>query len=211
MATFTRADLTLAAVVVVRILGIDPGTQVVGYACLELAGDGPRRSHGERPLAMRASNTVQASGGGRDVAVAGLGVLRLGVRGTDLPLRLLALAERFRELLQDLRPDEVALEQAFFGKSVQAALRIGEARGVVLAESARAGLVVHQFAPARVKRCVTGSGAASKESVAAMVAQLVRLGSAAEGLPPDATDAVAVALTRIEERRSPLLGLRDGE
>lgn len=87
---------------------------------------------------------------------------------------------------------------------MQAALRIGEARGVLLAEAARFGVEVHQFAPARVKRCVTGRGAASKGSVAAMVGQLVRLGRGlAESLPADATDAVAVALTRVEQRAFP--------
>lgn len=206
MATFTRRDLTLGPVAVVRILGIDPGTLVVGFGCLELVVDGPRRSHGERPLAMRASNTVQVGGGGGDVTLAAMGVLRLGGRDAELPQRLLSLADQFRALLERLRPDEVAVEQAFYGKSVQAALRIGEARGVVLAEAARFGVTVHQFAPARVKRCVTGRGAASKASVAAMVTQLVRISARqSEGLPADATDAVAVALTRVEQRRSPLL------
>jgi len=194
-------------VAVVRILGIDPGTQVVGFGCLDMVVDGPRRSRGQLPLAMRASNTVQVGGGTGDITVAAMGVFRLGGRDTDLPVRLLSLADQFRKLLQDLAPTEVALEQAFYGKSVQAALRIGEARGVVLAESARCGVPVFQFAPARVKRCVTGRGAASKESVAAMVAQLVRLGRQEVGMPADATDAVAVALTRVEQRRSPLLQL----
>jgi crossover junction endodeoxyribonuclease RuvC len=194
-------------VAVVRILGIDPGTQVVGFGCLDMVVDGPRRSRGQVPLAMRASNTVQVGGGTGDITVAAMGVFRLGGRDADLPVRLLSLADQFRKLLQDLAPTEVALEQAFYGKSVQAALRIGEARGVVLAESARCGVPVFQFAPARVKRCVTGRGAASKESVAAMVAQLVRLGRQEVGMPADATDAVAVALTRVEQRRSPLLQL----
>ena len=208
MATFTRRDLTLGAVAVVRILGIDPGTLVVGFGCLDLVVDGPRRSHGERPLAARASNMVAAGGGGGDVTLVEMGVLRLGGRDEVLPQRLLALSEQFRALLARLRPTEVAIEQAFYGKSVQAALRIGEARGVVLAEVARFGIDVHQFAPARVKRCVTGRGAASKESVAAMVGQLVRLErELPESLPADATDAVAVALTRVEQRRSPLLQL----
>ena len=78
-----------------------------------------------------------------------------------------------------------------------------------MAEAARSGLAVFQFPPARVKRCVTGNGAAGKESVAAMIAQLVQAGRSAlpTSLPFDASDAVAVAWTRLEERRSPLLGL----
>lgn len=191
---------------VVRILGIDPGTLVAGFGCLEAEFGAPRRAAGTTPLALRAGNVVQLAGGAcGGVHVLELGVLRLGPRDATLPMRLFALAQQFRALLERLRPAEVALEEAFSGKSVQAALRIGEARGVVLAESARAGLPVHQFAPARIKRSVTGNGAASKQSVAAMVGQLLPAGRAAfAGVPPDATDAIAVALTRIEQRRSPL-------
>jgi crossover junction endodeoxyribonuclease RuvC len=196
-------------VAVVRILGIDPGTQIVGYGVLEIAVGGTPWQHGEVPLALRASNVVQAGAGSSDVRLIAAGVLRLGGRDAELPARLLALAVQFRSLLASQAPTELALEQAFQGKSVQAALRIGEARGVVLAEAAAAGVAVHQFAPARVKRCVTGNGAAGKAAVASMVQHLVRREGRAmvAGLPADATDAVAVAWTRLEERRSPLAAL----
>lgn len=212
MATFTGRDLTLGAVAVVRILGIDPGTQVVGFGCLEIAVDVARPRGGDVPMAMRGSNVVRCGGGqGDGVRLLAAGVMRLGGRNAALPDRLLELAEQFRGLLAEFGPDELALEEAFHGKSAQAALRIGEARGVVLAESARARLSVHQFAPARVKRCVTGNGAAGKESVAAMVRQFVQQGREAltAGLPLDATDAIAVAWTRLEQRRSPILDLSD--
>ena len=194
---------------VVRILGIDPGTQVVGYGVLEVAVGGTRWQHGVVPLAMRASNVVHAAAGSSDVRLVAAGVLRLGGRDAALPDRLHTLALQFRALIAAQAPSELALEQAFQGKSVQAALRIGEARGVVLAEAAAAQLAVHQFAPARVKRCVTGHGAAGKTAVANMVAQLVRgaVHSTFAGLPADATDALAVAWTRLEERRSPLAHL----
>lgn len=209
MAIFTAADLTLGAVAVVRILGIDPGTQVVGYGCLEIAMGGARSHGGVVPLAMRASNVVHTVLAGSDVRLVAAGVLRLGGRTVELPDRLLSLAEQFRGLLADFLPTELALEQAFYGKSVQAALRIGEARGVVLAEAAAARVAVHQFAPARIKKCVTGHGAARKEAVAAMIRQFVNTRGSATvvGLPTDATDAVAVAWTRLEERRSPMLQL----
>lgn len=196
----------------VRILGVDPGTLVAGFGCLEADFAPPAGGRGAVPLALRAGNVVRVGGGGgRDVRLLEFGVLRLGGRTNELPRRLMALAEQFRELLQRLQPHEVALEEAFSGKSVQAALRIGEARGVVLAESARAGLPVHQFAPARVKRSVTGHGAASKQSVAAMVGRLLQPGSpVAADVPADATDAVAVALARLEQRRSPLQQLSAG-
>ena len=190
---------------VVRILGIDPGTQVVGFGCLEFDSAPATRSCAT-PIALRGSNVVRAAGDSASaVRVLDAGVLRLGGRAVVLARRLLSLAEQFHELLGRLQPNEVALEEAFTGKSAQAALRIGEARGVVLAEAARGGLPVHQFAPARIKRCVTGNGAASKETVAAMVGQLVVGGRqlAAQQWPRDATDAVAVAFARIEQRRSP--------
>jgi crossover junction endodeoxyribonuclease RuvC len=174
--------------------------------------DGPKRSRGEVPLALQVGNVVRLGGGAGDVRLVDMGVMRLGSRDAPLPERLLALSEQLRGLLVRLQPNEVALEEAFCGKSVPAALRIGEARGVVLAESARGGLLVHQFAPARVKRCVTGRGAASKESVANMVAQLVQgaRSAFARGMAVDATDALAVALTCLEQRRSPLLELDPG-
>ena len=217
MATFTRRDLTLRPVAVVRILGIDPGTHVVGYGCLEVgAGDSvasgadASSALGEVPLAMRGSNVVragEAAAGG--VRLVDVGVLRLGGRSVDLTARLLALSERFAVLVRDLAPTEVALEEAFYGKSVQAALRIGEARGVLMAEAARSGLAVHQYPPARIKRCVAGHGSARKQSVASMLRQMLP-GSAqllSADLPEDATDAVAVAWTRLEEQRSPLVAL----
>ncbi|MCA8977820.1 MAG: crossover junction endodeoxyribonuclease RuvC [Planctomycetes bacterium] len=210
MATFTRRDLTLRGVVAVRILGVDPGTQCVGYACLELPVARPVRGVGEIPLALRASNTVQVGAVGGEVRLVGFGALRLGGRSTPLPRRLLSLVEQFRDLVGRFSPHEVALEEAFYGKSVQAALRIGEARGVILAESARSGLEVHQFSPARVKRCVTGRGNASKEAVAELVARQVDLGDAPASRSRDATDAIGIALTRVEQRRSPMLGLLDG-
>lgn len=193
---------------VVRILGIDPGTQVVGFGCLEVAIGGGR-TDAAAPLALRGGNVLRVgertSG---DVRLLEAGVLRLGGRNVVVPRRLLSLAEQFRALVERLQPAEIALEEAFAGKSAQAALRIGEARGVVIMEATRVGLAVHQFAPARIKRCVTGNGAAAKETVAAMVGHLVTAGrTMAAGLPADATDAVAVAYTRVEQRRSPLQGL----
>lgn len=191
---------------VVRILGIDPGTQVVGFGCLDLHVGPAAAPSAATPLALRAANTLRAGGAG-ELRLVGAGVLRLGGRQHTVAQRLLALADQLRELLRTFAPTEVALEEAFYGKSVQAALRIGEARGVVLAEAARAGLDIHQYPPARIKRCVTGNGDASKAAVAAMVqnqlgALAVALGAA---VPADATDALAAGLTRAEERRSPLL------
>jgi crossover junction endodeoxyribonuclease RuvC len=198
-------------VAVLRILGIDPGTQVVGYGCLELAVSGAVGGAHDAPLAMRGSNVIRPGGDG-SVRLVGAGVLRLGGRDTALPARLLELARQLRSLLAAWAPGELALEHAFHGKSAQAALRIGEARGVVLAEAAAAGLAIHQFAPARVKRCVTGNGAAGKAAVGSMILHLLQGAGAASvaALPADATDALAIAWTRLEARRSPLLAAAEG-
>lgn len=194
---------------VIRILGIDPGTQVVGFGCLELQVTEERAANGSQPLAMRASNVVRA-GGSSGLRPVDCGVLRLGGRQHTVPERLRALADQFRELVLRLQPHELALEEAFYGKSAQSALRIGEARGVVLAEASRADLAIHEYAPARIKRCVTGRGDATKDVVADMVLRQLGPLAAAAGsklatLPRDASDALAAALTRVEERRSPLL------
>ena len=198
---------TLGSVVAVRILGIDPGTQVAGFGCLEctVAGSATEGAcmPSDAPLALRASNTVRAGSSG-DLRPIECGVLRLGGRNRLIPERLFALAEQVRELIERLQPTELAIEEAFYGKSAQAALRIGEARGVVLAEAARADLAIHQYPPARIKRSVTGSGQAGKEAVAAMVLQQLGASDTQPAIPKDATDALAVALTRAEERRSPL-------
>ena len=131
-------------------------------------------------------------------------MLELGKR-RPIPERLWTLARELSELFDRLVPQEVALEEAFHGRSIQSALRLGEVRGVVLAEAARRGLPVHQFAPARVKRRVAGHGAANKAAVARMVESAVGAGP---GLLPDASDALAVALCRAEERRVDSVGIR---
>jgi crossover junction endodeoxyribonuclease RuvC len=192
---------------VLRILGIDPGTLKVGYACVEVDLDPEPMRSSSSPLAMRASNVVHLRQDAGCVRVPEVGTLDLGGRSLALASRLHSLSEQVRALLSKFAPHEVALEEAFAGKSVQAALRVGESRGVILAESARAGLRVHQFSPARIKRCITGRGAADKRAVAVMVAHMVPR-SVSSGLEPgDATDALAVALTRVEQRRSPLASL----
>ncbi len=194
----------------VRILGIDPGSVVVGFACLEVdAGATVARAEAAAapggcgtPLALAAGNVVHRTSSS-SARVAAAGVLRLGSSRVPIEDRLVALQRQLVALLERVGPDELALELAFYGKSAGAALRIGEARGVVLATARERGLPVHQFSPARVKRAVTGSGAASKDVVADLVCRQLAL----RDLPSsrDVTDALAVAFCRTEERRDPRL------
>jgi crossover junction endodeoxyribonuclease RuvC len=199
METLTVGEFTIQPGM--RILGIDPGTQVVGYGCLELSERAPPAALSapeQLPLAHQAANVV-AGQPHVQVAVVAQGALRLGRRNDPLPVRLRNLADGLSALLADLRPDEIALEEAFYGKSVQSALRIGEARGVIMAEASRRGVAVLQFPPARIKRAVTGHGAASKDQVCEMVVRLLGLPAPPE--PRDVSDALAAAVCRAEQRR----------
>jgi crossover junction endodeoxyribonuclease RuvC len=147
------------------VLGIDPGTRVVGYGAVRLGGRRPR--------------CVAA------------GVLR--ARSLAVPERLAEIALALERLLLELAPQVVVVEEAFAARNVQSALRIGEGRGVALALAARSGARVVQLPPAVAKKAIVGHGGASKEQVAAMVARLLGLSAPPE--PADVTDALALALT----------------
>ncbi|MES2125350.1 MAG: crossover junction endodeoxyribonuclease RuvC [Gemmatimonadota bacterium] len=148
-------------------LGIDPGTAVMGFG-------------------------VVSGRTGGVVRLVECGVLR--TRASEaLPDRLAAIFGAVTELLQRHRPDAVAVEGLFHGRNARSALVLGHARGVILLAAAHGGLAPAEISPAEVKRAVTGTGAASKAQVAAMVARLLNL--AAAPAPADAADGVAIALT----------------
>lgn len=147
------------------LLGIDPGTRVIGFGALRIGPDGPR--------------------------LVGAGVIRTSARA-DAATRLGELCEGIERVLGELRPEVVVVERAFAARNVASALRIGEGRGVVLAAAARAGARVVEMPPAAAKKALVGNGQAHKSQVAAMVARLLGLDAAPE--PLDATDALALAL-----------------
>lgn len=146
-----------------RVVGVDPGTRVVGYGILDV-----RR--------------------GRNPTLAGHGAIRLA--GT-IPERLKALFGGLRQLLAEHRPDVLAVETVFHGKSFESVLKVGEARGVVLLAGALQGVEVQEYTPAMVKRTVTGNGRASKEQVQRMMVRLLELER--PPVPMDVTDALALA------------------
>lgn len=193
-----------------RILGIDPGTVTVGYGCLEV---GERKVVRVSPSAQlpgvagpaRIANLVRGPGQ-QQVKIVEAGALRLGRGASAIADRLLKLAVGIAEILARLRPDELAIEEAFYGKSVQSALRIGEARGVIMAEARRQGVAVFQFSPARIKRSLTGHGASGKDVVADMARRALSLATVPK--PQDVSDALAVALCRYEARRT-IHGMED--
>ena len=153
-----------------RVLGLDPGTVRTGYG-------------------------VVARERGRFVRLAS-GVLELGTG--PLPARLVRLQAELERLIDAYEPTVCAIEGLFHHRNAKSALLLGQARGVCLFSAARHGLDIVEYAPASVKKSMTGRGAADKALVGAMVARL--LGEAAEA-SPDASDALALALCYLEERR----------
>lgn len=148
------------------ILGIDPGTNVLGYGVLHIQG--------------------------RRVEVKAMGVIDLR-RCKDVYLKLGRIYEQVTKLLQEFLPDEVSIEAPFFGKNVQSMLKLGRAQGVAIAAAISRDVPIHEYAPLKIKQAITGNGAASKEQVAAMLGKVLHL-ETADGVPfLDATDALAAA------------------
>lgn len=151
-----------------RVLGIDPGLTRCGYAVVD---DG-------RP---------------RPSAVA-LGVISTPVEA-DLPERLARLRADLVRLLEEARPDVVAVERVFFQVNVRTAMSVGQASGIALTEAWSAGCEVVQYTPNEVKQTVAGHGGADKAQVGKMV--MMRLGLDAVPKPADAADAAALALCHL--------------
>ena len=157
------------------VLGIDPGTAVTGYGVV-------RADHPGLPTLVEC------------------GVVRTRARD-PLPARLAEIHDGIRELIARHRPDVVALEDVFFAKNVRTTIVLGHARGVIMLAAHQAGLAVHEFPPAEIKKAVVGTGAASKEQVQFMLTRLLRLKSVPS--PSDAADGVATALTYLMGARVP--------
>ncbi len=148
-----------------RVLGIDPGIVTTGYGLVDLRG-----------------HTLHAVTFGTISTQAGL----------PFTQRLLRIHQELQTLLVRSQPDCAAVEAVFFARNVQSALRLGQARGVVLLALAQAGIEVHEYSPLEVKQAVTSYGQAVKGQVQEMVRLLLGLAEAPS--PADAADALAVAI-----------------
>ncbi len=153
------------------ILGVDPGTQVLGYAIAECAGS--------------------------TVSVLACDVLRLR-NEKDVLGRLKTIFEKITEIIDLHHPSELAIESPFYGENIQSMHKLGRAQGVVIAAALHRGLSVAEYSPRKIKQSITGRGAATKEQVAAMLSAQYILPPTAQNL--DATDALAVAITHIHQR-----------
>ena len=152
-----------------RVLGIDPGTAVLGYGVVEsMPGQHPR---------LLECGTLTTSA--RD----------------PLPARLRVIHDGISALLARHVPDAMAVESAFYAKNVRTTVVLSHARGVIVLAAEQAGVLIAEYSPAQVKKTVVGRGAALKPQVGYMVAQLLRLRT--PPAPADAADGVALALTHL--------------
>ena len=150
------------------LLGIDPGLNLTGYACVEL------------------------SSGARDPRLIEAGVIRMQ-RSAPMTERLVQLSTDLESILDELKPSTLVVESLFSHKSYQqASLLMGHARGVILLAATRRGITTDELAPAEVKRALTGNGRATKHQVQQAVMAQCGLTEAPD--PPDVADAIAIAL-----------------
>ena len=159
------------------IIGIDPGTNVMGYGILGVNGKTPQ-------------------------AIA-MGVLKLDKFETHY-LRLRRIYDRVLSLVEQYLPDEMAIEAPFFGKNVQSMLKLGRAQGVAMAAALAREVPIAEYEPRKIKQAITGNGAASKEQVQEMLRRILSIPK--ENLLPelDATDALAAALCHFYESSRPI-------
>ncbi|MFH1035103.1 MAG: crossover junction endodeoxyribonuclease RuvC [Pseudomonadota bacterium] len=160
----------------VRVLGLDPGSLRTGWGVVEPAPDGRR-------LSLVAGGTI------------------VSPAAWPFSERLRHIFEQTRQVIKRHQPLELAVEGVFTAKNARTALLLGQARGVALLAGALAGLSIHEYAPAAVKKALVGSGRAGKEQVRIMVEALLQ-----QTLPPprefslDASDALAIAVCHLHSR-----------
>ena len=147
------------------ILGIDPGTVVMGYGLVHIQG--------------------------KELIMINYGILKLNKLKTQ-PEKLKRIFDRVDQLIEEYKPDEMSIEAPFFGKNVQSMLKLGRAQGVAIAAALNRNLPIEEYTPKKIKQSITGSGNASKEQVAAMLQRLLKLKELPKQL--DATDGLAAAV-----------------
>lgn len=148
------------------ILGIDPGTRIMGYAVIKVLG--------------------------KNIEVLQYGVINLE-KYTNQEIKLKKIFERVTQIVDEFLPDEVALEAPFYGKNVQSMLKLGRAQGVAMTAALMREIPITEYAPRKVKQAVTGTGTASKEDLAAMLEKILKI-KFADNTLLDASDALGVAL-----------------
>lgn len=159
------------------ILGIDPGTNVMGYGVIHVCG--------------------------KTAEMLALGVIDLRKYG-DHYLKLGHIFERITGIIDSYLPDEMAIEAPFFGKNVQSMLKLGRAQGVAMAAAIQRQVPITEYAPMKIKMAITGVGTASKEQVADMLRRMMHLDKEEMGKFLDATDALAAAYCHFLQMERPM-------
>ena len=158
------------------ILGIDPGTNIMGYGVLKISS----------------ATTVSGRRTNQQATMVTMGIIDLR-KFEDAYLKLGHIFERVTGIIQSYLPDEMAIEAPFFGKNVQSMLKLGRAQGVAIAAAIERSVPIHEYAPMKIKMALTGNGNASKEQVAGMLQRLLKSPQDEMGRFMDATDALAAA------------------
>ena len=153
------------------ILGIDPGTTIMGYGLIHIKGN--------------------------KMKLIQMGVLHLSKLSSH-ELKLKRIFERTLQLVDEYKPDELAVEAPFFGKNVQSMLKLGRAQGVAMSAALYRDIPIFEYAPKKIKLAITGKGTASKEQVAAMLKSLLNIKEMPKHL--DATDGLAAAVCHYFQR-----------
>lgn len=156
------------------IIGVDPGTQVMGYGVIMVKG--------------------------QQISLVQYGVIKLN-KYSSHELKLKKIFERITQLIEEYLPDEMAIEDPFFGKNPQSMLKLGRAQGVAMAAALSRSIPIVEYSPKKVKQSVTGNGNATKEQVAYMLEQILKMELSREFL--DATDGIAIALCHHYHANSP--------
>lgn len=153
-----------------RVLGIDPGTLTTGYGVIDQAGSG--------------------------LTLVDCGALSPKAKD-PIEKRLAFLHQNLVRIIQELQPDEVAIEDPFVSENIQSALALGRAQAVAMLAAAEAGLPVFRYSPAQAKQQVTGSGNSTKQRVQEMVKMLIGIQDVSRST--DATDALAIAICHLNQ------------
>lgn len=154
------------------IMGIDPGTNVMGYGVIRV--------------------------GGRKAVFESMGIVDMH-KVDDVYMKLKMVFNKTTELIETYLPDEFAIESQFFGKNVQSMLKLGRAQGVAISAALQRDLPICEYAPLKIKMAITGNGASSKEQVAKMLQNILHIPDDELGTKLDATDALAVAMCHYYE------------
>lgn len=159
------------------ILGIDPGTNLMGYGLL--------RVEGNRALMLA------------------MGVIDLR-RTLDPYLRLGHIFQRVTAIIDSYQPDELAIEAPFYGKNVQSMLKLGRAQGVAISAAIQRNLPINEYEPRKIKMAITGNGGASKQQVSAMLQRILHIPESDMQVQADATDALAAAYCHFLQMQHPI-------